>query len=215
TAKARIGDRISASRILMNPLNLTAPKPADTMTAPVIAPMMACDELLGIPKYQVSKFQMIAANNAARMTVVPSSNTNGSAIPLVIVCATPVNVRAPMKFIVAASKMALLGVNAFVETDVAIAFAVSWNPLIKSNDLQHVQESFIMRMFVVFVIGGIVAILLSTLFTRKLVTPLSNLKKELKKVERRQFGELTPIHATGEIKEVEKRVYEMADELNQ
>lgn len=83
------------------------------------------------------------------------------------------------------------------------------------NDLQHVQESFIMRMFVVFVIGGIVAILLSTLFTRKLVTPLSNLKKELKKVERRQFGELTPIHATGEIKEVEKSVYEMADELNQ
>src|SRR5699024_7762336 len=133
TAKARIGDRISASRILINPLNLTAPKPADTMTAPVIAPMMAWDELLGIPKYHVSKFQMIAANNAARMTVVPSSNTNGSAIPLVIVCATPVNVRAPMKFIVAASKMALLGVNAFVETDVAIAFAVSWNPLIKSN----------------------------------------------------------------------------------
>src|SRR5699024_2082249 len=83
------------------------------------------------------------------------------------------------------------------------------------NDLQHVQESFIMRMFVVFVVGGIVAILLSTLFTRKLVTPLSNLKKELKKVERRQFGELAPIKATGEIKEVEKSVYEMADELNQ
>src|SRR5699024_12672481 len=83
------------------------------------------------------------------------------------------------------------------------------------NDLQHVLESFIMRMFVVFVIGGIVAMLLSTLFTRNLVTPLSNLQKELKKVELRLLGEFTNIHATGEINAVEIRVYEKATEANE
>src|SRR5699024_8225756 len=133
TAKAIIGDNNSASIIFINPLNLTAPKPADTMTAPVIAPIIAWDELLGIPKYHVTKFHIIAANNAARITVVPSSNTNGSAIPLVIVCATPVNVNAPIKFIVAGSKISLPGGNAFIETDGAIAIAILRNSVIKAN----------------------------------------------------------------------------------
>src|SRR5699024_2958646 len=133
TAKAIIGDNNSASIIFINPLNLTAPKPADTMTAPVIAPIIAWDELLGIPKYHVTKVHIIAANNAARITVVPSSNTNGSAIPLVIVCATPGNVNAPIKFIAATSRIPLRGVNDVVESQVAMTFAVSWNTLIKSN----------------------------------------------------------------------------------
>lgn len=52
---------------------------------------------------------------------------------LVMVPATPVNVKAPIKFITAAIKIAVLGVNALVDTAVATALAVSWNPLIKSN----------------------------------------------------------------------------------
>lgn len=52
---------------------------------------------------------------------------------LEIVLATPVNVSAPIKFMIAAMKTAVLGFNARVDTDVAIAFAVSWNPLIKSK----------------------------------------------------------------------------------
>ncbi|GAB2558864.1 hypothetical protein GCM10026983_27730 [Gracilibacillus alcaliphilus] len=59
------------------------------------------------------------------MTVKPLSNSNGSVIPLVIVWATPVKVNAPIKFMMAANIIALLGVRALVDTDVAIAFAVS------------------------------------------------------------------------------------------
>lgn len=47
--------------------------------------------------------------------------------------ATPVNVIAPKKFMNAAIIIACLGFNAFVETEVAMAFAVSWNPLMKSK----------------------------------------------------------------------------------
>lgn len=43
----------------------------------------------------------------------------------VMVLATPVNVIAPTKFITAANIMAWRGFNAFVDTEVAIAFAVS------------------------------------------------------------------------------------------
>ena len=50
-----------------------------------------------------------------------------------MVFATPVKVSAPIKFMTAANIIACLGFRAFVETAVAIAFAVSWNPLIKSN----------------------------------------------------------------------------------
>lgn len=44
------------------------------MAAPAIAPIIACEELLGIPKYHVIKFQAIAAIKAARMTTDPLSN---------------------------------------------------------------------------------------------------------------------------------------------
>ena len=60
-------------------------------------------------------------------------NANGSTISLAIAFATPTNVIAPKKFIIAAISTATRGGRARVETDVAIAFAVSWKPLIKSN----------------------------------------------------------------------------------
>ncbi len=47
-----------------------------------------------------------------------------------IVAATAVPLSAPKKFRVAAIMMALRGDKALVETEVAIALAVSWNPLI-------------------------------------------------------------------------------------
>lgn len=55
----------------------------------------------------------------------------GDASPIVF--ATPVKVNAPAKFITAAIRMATRGGKARVETDVAMAFAVSWKPLMKSN----------------------------------------------------------------------------------
>ncbi len=81
------------------------------------------------------------------------------------------------------------------------------------NDLQAVQQDFFQRLVIVFVIGAIAAVFLSYFLTNKLVTPLSRLKGQLKKIERRKFDELESIKATGEIKEVEQSVYEMASEL--
>src|SRR5699024_1442976 len=81
------------------------------------------------------------------------------------------------------------------------------------NDLEAVQENFIARLLVVFVIGAIVTFILSTILTNKLVTPLTRLKRELKKIERRQFDDVQRVKATGEIKEVEQSIYDMASEL--
>src|SRR5699024_8849454 len=76
-------------------------------------------------------------------------------------------------------------------------------------DLQVVQQSFISRIALVFIIGSIVAILLSYFVTGKLVTPLERLKAEVKKIERREFKDLKEIKASGEIKEVALSVHEM------
>ncbi|UJL47000.1 HAMP domain-containing histidine kinase [Virgibacillus sp. NKC19-16] len=81
------------------------------------------------------------------------------------------------------------------------------------NDIQAVQQNFVARMLLVFLIGAAVAVLISTFLTNKLVTPLSKLKWQLKKIEKRQFDDIERINATGEIKEVEQSVYEMAEEL--
>ncbi|GAB4075066.1 hypothetical protein GCM10028778_25690 [Barrientosiimonas marina] len=81
------------------------------------------------------------------------------------------------------------------------------------TDLQAVQQDFFRRLLIVFLIGTIAAVLLSYLLTRKLVTPLTQLKKQLKKIEKRQFDDVQRVRATGEIKEVEQSVYDMATEL--
>jgi hypothetical protein len=62
-----------------------------------------------------------------------------------MVPATPVNVKAPIKFITAAIKIAVLGVNALVDTAVATALAVSWNPLIKSNISEKITTAILER----------------------------------------------------------------------
>ena len=61
----------------------------------------------------------------------------------VIVPATPVNVKAPIKFIIAAKNIAVLGVKARVDTAVAIALAVSWNPLIKSKIKENITIAIV------------------------------------------------------------------------
>ncbi|MFD2210643.1 sensor histidine kinase [Virgibacillus halophilus] len=82
------------------------------------------------------------------------------------------------------------------------------------KDLQAVQHKFIERLLIVFIIGAAVAVLLSYFLTNKLVTPLTRLKYQLKKIEKRKFDEIEPIQATGEIREVAKSVYDMANELS-
>ncbi|WP_053217440.1 sensor histidine kinase [Virgibacillus senegalensis] len=81
------------------------------------------------------------------------------------------------------------------------------------NDLQAVQRNFIRTLLVVFAIGILVAVLLSYYLTNRLVTPLTRLKDQVKKIEKRQFHEIQSVNASGEIKEVEESVMEMAQEL--
>ena len=81
------------------------------------------------------------------------------------------------------------------------------------TDLQAVQQSFISRIILVFIIGSLIAILLSYFVTRRLVTPLVHLKEQVKIVERREFDQLREIKASGEIKDVATSVNEMALEL--
>lgn len=81
------------------------------------------------------------------------------------------------------------------------------------TDLEVVQQALLKRLLWIFFIGAIGAIILSYVLTRKLVTPLVNLQKQVKRIERRQFDQLERVKATGEIKDVEQSVYDMATEL--
>lgn len=82
------------------------------------------------------------------------------------------------------------------------------------NDLQAVQSVFAFRMIIVIIIGLVLAVVISYFFTKRLVTPLSRLKLELKKIEKRQFDQVQAVEASGEIKEVEQSVRHMAEELS-
>ncbi|WP_163538934.1 HAMP domain-containing sensor histidine kinase [Gracilibacillus sp. YIM 98692] len=82
------------------------------------------------------------------------------------------------------------------------------------DDLQEVQKSLLWRLSLIFLIGIAVAVLLSHYLTSKLVTPLTQLKHQLKKIEKRKFDDMQEIKATGEIKEVEQSVSDMANELH-
>src|SRR6478609_7809750 len=79
--------------------------------------MSACDELLGMPYVQVMMFQ----------TIAPSSPP-----PTAFATATlPVNSAAKLK--VAAQNTAASGLRTRVPTIVAMEFAESWKPLLKSK----------------------------------------------------------------------------------
>ena len=94
-------------------------------------PINACEELEGNPSHQVSRFHAIAPKSAAR--IVFWSARPVSMIPFPTVFATAVVTNAPARFASAAMNTAHRGESARVETDVATAFAVSWNPFVKSN----------------------------------------------------------------------------------
>src|SRR5438445_11273809 len=54
------GERKMKMIVLVQPLVMMAPKPAFATAAPAYPPTSACDELVGSPKYQVMRSQMIA-----------------------------------------------------------------------------------------------------------------------------------------------------------
>lgn len=102
--------------------------------------MSACEEEDGRPSHQVARFHEIAPSTPAititsaptvAAVVASGASTAGSnSITSETVWATFCPRNAPMKFITAASARATRGVSARVETEVAIAFAASWKPLV-------------------------------------------------------------------------------------
>ena len=64
-------------RILEKPHSLKCQIQHAAIAAPAIEPINVCEELDGIPKYHVSKFQVIADNNAAKITMEPINGASG------------------------------------------------------------------------------------------------------------------------------------------
>jgi hypothetical protein len=107
------------------------------MAAPMRPPNMAWEELEGRPTSQVSRFQMMAPTSPAKiMAGVMDTDPSASPLmsPLETVFATATERNAPTRLRAPAAMTAVLGLSAPVAMEVAIALAVSWKPLVKSNE---------------------------------------------------------------------------------
>lgn len=96
---------------------------------PTRPPMRACDDEEGRPKYQVVMFQPIAPSRPAITMTRPCAPTPGSMVSETV-WATFWPRKAPTKFMTAAIARATRGVSARVDTEVAMALAASWKPLV-------------------------------------------------------------------------------------
>src|SRR5690606_35847903 len=103
---------------------------AAAMAAPPSPPMSACEEDDGRPNHQVSRFQAMAPTRPAAQIASPTPPSGASMMPLPMVLATLVPRNAPARLATAAIASAMRGVRARVDTDVAMAFAASWKPLV-------------------------------------------------------------------------------------
>src|SRR3954471_14494150 len=127
------GGAISAGTMTFStrPDPLTALDPSATNAEPTTPPISACEDDEGSPNRHVARFQAMAPIRPAN--TIGGVMTSESTMPVAIVAATWSDMNAPTKFSVADIATAVRGPMARVETDVAIALAVSWNPLVKSN----------------------------------------------------------------------------------
>src|SRR4051794_20913985 len=101
----------------------------DASAAPTRPPIKAWDDDDGIPKYHVRRFHAIAPTTAANTTTRPCV-VSGVSMMLPTVFAIFTETSDPARLNTAASASAARGLSARVDTDVAIAFAASWNPLV-------------------------------------------------------------------------------------
>src|SRR5688572_5976673 len=122
------GARTMKMSVFVQPEAMMAPQPALATAAPAYPPIKACDELVGNPKYQVTRSQTIAPTRPAKITAKVTTVRSTSPDPTVLATAVP-NVNAAMKLKNAAQTTARPGVSTRVDTTVAIEFAASWNPL--------------------------------------------------------------------------------------
>src|ERR1700712_1888465 len=130
---ATTGATTAGNRILDTTTEkLTPEAPAPISTAPISPPNRACEELDGNPRSQVIRFHKMAPTSPAKIIV---GGTRASfTMPPEMVLATSVDRNAPATFKTAAINTATFGFNAPVATDVAIALALSWKPLVKSKN---------------------------------------------------------------------------------
>src|SRR6476646_2998303 len=132
TTNARTGAiRPGMITLLSSPSPLIALAPSAANAAPTSPPISACDEEDGRPKYHVARFQAMAPIRPANTTVIVTAPLSTMSWPTV--AATLSERNAPMKLKIAAKMTATRGGIARVEIDAATTFAVSWNPLVKSN----------------------------------------------------------------------------------
>src|SRR5690606_33632692 len=116
-------DQISTSKSL----------PLADSAAPIRPPIRAWLEDDGRPNHQVIRFQMMPPESAQMITCELTTSTSASIRPEEMVLATAVPQRAPIRFMLAASATACIGVSTLVATTVAMELAVSWKPLMYSN----------------------------------------------------------------------------------
>jgi len=140
TSAATTGASTAGSTILVSTpsepdAQITPPQPSAATVAPMRPPNSACDELDGRPSNQVKTFQRIAPTNPAKTITSRSCPPTASSwtMPLATVAATATERKAPMRFSAAERATAMRGRSAPVAMEVAIALAVSWKPLVKSN----------------------------------------------------------------------------------
>src|SRR5689334_15147217 len=138
--KPSTGEMKMKTTVFRIPPAISEPVPLLAITAPTMPPMRACDELDGMPHHQVTKFQAMAPISAPKTTWW--STASGCAMPLPTVAAT---LRWKMKIATtlknAAKTIACCGFSTPVETTVAIEFAASWKPFMKSNSTASATSS--------------------------------------------------------------------------
>src|SRR5215813_14469098 len=115
-----IGDRAAGMITLeTSPFHWTAEPPAAASVEPITPPMSACEELDGMPRSQVSRFQMMPPARPAATTVKVTAPV--ATRPLAIVAATARERNAPTKLSKPEIATATRGGKAPVAMDVAIA----------------------------------------------------------------------------------------------
>src|SRR5216117_3580587 len=78
--------------------HVIAAKPPRATAAPAYPPISACDELDGMPKYQVIKFHVIAPRSAPRITFGLTMLCSIIPLPMALATASdPVNAAAKLK----------------------------------------------------------------------------------------------------------------------
>lgn len=82
------------------------------------------------------------------------------------------------------------------------------------SKIKAIERALLGKLLIVLGVGGTLVLLLSALITQKLIRPLMELQKELKKVKARHFAEVKLVKAGGEIGAVAQTVHELAGELD-